>query len=151
MPKWHLTSLSAWCFRRLDSLRCSVEIYRANRERQLTGVTQSHDTDRLYQELSAQLVRCFELVAQIIKESAPPAMPAARAESANAPAQPSKILIDATEAAKRLSIHVNTLAKIPQFELPKVRIGPSKRGVRYRVSDIDAYVRRLHDAAMQTS
>ena len=61
----------------------------------------------------------------------------------------SQILIDVAEAARRLAIGRSHLYRfLESGELPSLLIGRCRR---IRVADLDAFVRRLHEAALDSA
>lgn len=51
-------------------------------------------------------------------------------------------LLSAAELAERWRVCVDTVYRIPESELPIVRVGPGKRLKRYRMGDVLAYEER---------
>jgi hypothetical protein len=123
--------------------------------------TNDRQAAELQQELGVAVAKCLDVFSRIVQHHSDRRQVPMRGAHAELIASPggadkptkgmgSKILVDAVEAARQPSIHVNTLAKIPAVDLPKVRIGPSKRGVRYRLVDIEAYAKKLYGVARES-
>ena len=49
--------------------------------------------------------------------------------------------LSASEVALHLGVHINTVKKIPDNELPYFRIG-SRGDRRYRIEDVERYIER---------
>jgi len=77
------------------------------------------------------------------------AQPAAAGDQGGATAAVPRLLLTAAEAAQALAISARSLWALtaPRGPIPVVRVGPTGRGVRYRVLDLERWAAEQAEAS----